>query len=205
MTLRVGVIVATAALGVLATPSAAVADAGCRPGGPPPGAVTTNASAVYGQPATLWIANDVTVGITTADGTGTASIHTASPIPTQALLIDAQQDGTHQIIADTGREADLYTVSGCNITTVVDQQGKPFQFDIGHRRGTGDGYGCADLGHGPHLIGYLNLPDQPGMMRRTEIDLNGATASIGGSDTVPTNSDLSCGGVTVAFGRSATG
>jgi pentapeptide repeat protein len=60
-----------------------------------------------------------------------------------SVTIDAQQDGNHQIIVDTGREALLYAVSGCTITEVVDQQGAPFLFDIGHRRGTGDGVAAA--------------------------------------------------------------
>jgi hypothetical protein len=87
-------------------------------------------------------------------------------------------------------------VSGCTITEVVDQQGAPFLFDIGHRRGTGDGVGCSDLGDGPHLVGMLVLPDGR-TWRLTEIDLNGATATIGRSDTVPALSDLSCGGLTM--------
>jgi hypothetical protein len=184
-----------AALGVIIAPPA-IADAACAPGGPPPGAATKDVGDVYGQPATLWITNDDTVGITTAQGTGSVRVVTPSPIPQRALLVDAQHDGNHQIIVDTGREAHLYSVSGCTITTVVDQQGAPFIFDVGHRRGNGDGYGCGDLGDGPHLVGYLVLPDGK-TWRRTEIDLNGATATIGRSDTVPATSDLSCGGLTM--------
>jgi hypothetical protein len=195
MTLPVLLAVATAALGVVIAPPA-IADAGCGPGGPPPGAASKDVGDVYGQPATLWITNTI-VGITTAQGYGEAAIQSPSPLQRQALLIDAQHDGNHQIIVDAGREAHLYTVSGCTITPVVDQQGAPFLFDLGHRRGTGDGYGCGDLGDGPHLVGLLMLPD--GMTwRRTEIDLNGATATIGRSDTVTATSDISCGGLTMA-------
>jgi hypothetical protein len=42
----------------------------------------------------------------------------------------------------------------------------------------------------------LVLPDGR-TWRLTEIDLNGATATIGRSDTVPALSDLSCGGLTM--------
>jgi hypothetical protein len=194
MTLRVALAVATTALGVVIAPPA-IADVGCGPGGPPPGAASKAVSDVYGQPATLWLTNQI-VGITTAQGYGEAAIHSPSPVQRRALLIDAQQDGNHQIIVDTGREALLYAVSGCTITEVVDQQGAPFLFDIGHRRGTGDGVGCSDLGDGPHLVGMLVLPDGR-TWRLTEIDLNGATATIGRSDTVPALSDLSCGGLTI--------
>jgi hypothetical protein len=177
--------------------SPASADASCAPGGPPPGAATKDVSATYGQPATLWITSADLTGISTAGGTGSITVHTASPIVQQALLIDAQQDGSHQILLDTGRETNLYAASGCTVSTVVDKQGKPFVFDEGHRRGNGDGVGCGDLGNGPHLVGVLNLPDQPGLMRRTEIDLDGTTATIGRSDVVPQTTDLSCGGLTM--------
>jgi hypothetical protein len=144
MALRAFVAIAIAAFGVVIA-QRAIADAGCGPGGPPPGAASKDISDVYGQPATLWMTNLV-VGITTAQGHGEAAIPSPSPLQRRALLIDAQQDGNHQIIVDTGREALLYAVSGCTITEVVDQQGAPFLFDIGHRRGTGDGVGCSDLG-----------------------------------------------------------
>jgi hypothetical protein len=199
-----------ASFGVLIAPPA-IADAGCGPGGPPPGAVSKDVSDVYGQPATLWITNTV-VGIATAQGYGEAKIQSASPIRRSALLIDAQQDGNHQIIVDAGREAILYAVSGCTITPVVDRQGASFGFDRGHRRGSGDGIGCSDLGDGRSLVGLLQLRDEHGTplltVRRTEIDLDGATATIGPSDTVTATSvqdpawstagDISCGDLTMA-------
>jgi hypothetical protein len=66
--------------------------------------------------------------------------------------------------------------------------------------------GCADLGDGRHLVGLLQLRDEQNRrlptVRRTEIDLNGATATIGRSDTVPVTSDvrggISCGDLTMA-------
>jgi hypothetical protein len=72
------------------------------------GAPSKDISDVYGQPATPWLTN-VIVGITTNQGYGEAAIPSASPIVRRALLIDAQQDGNHQIIVDAGREAHLYT------------------------------------------------------------------------------------------------
>jgi hypothetical protein len=96
-------LVATA-LGVAAAPHA-LADANCAPGGPPPGAATKDVSALYGQPAMLWITDAFSTGITTTAGTGSTGVYTPSPMVQRALLIDAQQDGNHQLIVDTGRES----------------------------------------------------------------------------------------------------
>jgi hypothetical protein len=201
--------IAMASFGVAIAPPA-IAYARCEPGGPPPGAASKDVSDAYGQPATLWITNTI-VGIATAQGYGEAEIRSPSPLQRSALLIDAQQDGNHQIIVDTGREAILYTVSGCAITPVVDEHGASFRFDLGHRMGKGDGIGCDDLGDGRHLIGLLQLRDEQDKallaVRRTEIDLDGATATIGRSDTVIATSDrdsawttagiISCGDLTM--------
>ncbi|WP_068181292.1 hypothetical protein [Mycobacterium sp. UM_CSW] len=203
------VAITMASLGVVIAPPA-IADAGCGPGGPPPGAASRDVTDVYGQPATLWI-TDMVVGITTAQGYGEAKIQSPSPLRRSALLIDAQQDGNHQIIVDAGREAILYAVSGCTITPVVDPQGAEFRFDRGHRMGNGDGIGCSDLGDGRRLVGLLQLRDEHGTpllaVRRTEIDLDGATATIGRSDTVTATSaqdpawtsaaNISCGDLTM--------
>jgi len=202
-TLSVLLAIVIPSFGVVIAPPA-VADAGCGPGGPPPRAASKDVSDTYGQPATLWITN-TTVGITTAQGYGEADILSPSPLQRSALLIDAQQDGNHQIIVDAGREAILYAVSGCTITPVVDRRGESLRFDIEDRRGNGDGVGCADLGDGRHLVGLLQLRDEQNRrlptVRRTEIDLNGATATIGRSDTVPAMSrvgGISCGDLTMA-------
>ncbi|MGE2816112.1 hypothetical protein ACQI5H_13365 [Mycobacterium heidelbergense] len=202
-------VTAAASFGIAGAPPA-TADAQCGPGGPPPGAASKDVSDAYGQPATLWI-TDTIVGIATARGYGEAQIHSPSPLQRSALLIDAQQDGNHQIIVDTGREAILYAVSGCAITPVVDQRGEPFRFDRGHRSGNGDGIGCSDLGDGRRLVGLLQLLDDQHnpllTVRRTEIDLDGATATIGRSDTVTATSvqdpawstagGISCGDLTM--------
>jgi hypothetical protein len=204
--LGISIPLAVTVLGVVAAPHA-VADTRCGPGGPPPGAASKDVTAVYGQPATLWITDQI-VGITTAQGYGEAAIHSPSPLQRSALLIDAQQDGNHQIVVDTGRDSPLYAVAGCTITPVLDQQGAPFYFDLGHRRGNGDGVGCSDLGDGRHLVGLLAIPDDGRLsVRRTEIDLNGATATIGRSDVVAASSDqdpswttahdISCGDRTI--------
>ena len=124
------------ALSVIAAPQA-VANDHCRDGGPPPKAASKDVSAVFGEPATLWI-SDTVVGLTTPEGYSSAKVLSPSPLQRTAMMIDAQQDGQHQIIVDTGREAILYTVSGCRINPAVDQQGNDFRFDIGHRRGTGE-------------------------------------------------------------------
>jgi hypothetical protein len=167
--------------------------------------------AVYGQPAALWL-SDAVVGITTPQGYSEAEIQTPSPLPRSALMIDAQQDGTHQVIVDTGREAILYTVIGCTIAPAVDEHGLPFVLDIEHRRGLGDGIGCSDLGDGRHLVQLLQLRDEQDqpllMVRRTEIDINGPLATFGRSDTVAatsvhdpawtTASSISCGNATLA-------
>jgi hypothetical protein len=203
--------ITVAALAVVMAPGA-IADGYCDPdGGPPPHASSKNVSRVYGPPATLWI-SDTVVGITTAQGYGEAAIHTPSPLQRSALMIDAQHDGNHQIIVGTGREAILYIVSGCAITPAVDERGGSFRFDIGRRRGVGDGIGCSDLGDGPHLVQLLQLRDEQDKpllaVRRTEIDLYGTTATIGRSDTVTATSEqdpawttagtISCGDLMMA-------
>jgi hypothetical protein len=210
-TLLVFSAIAMAALGVVIAPRA-IADGDCGPGGGPPRhASSKDVSAVYGQPATLWI-SDTVVGITTAQGYSEAAIETPSPLQRSALMIDAQQDGNHQVIVDTGREAILYTVSGCTIAPAVDERGRSFRLDIGHRRALGDGIGCSDLGDGPHLVQLLQLRDDEDKpllaVRRTEVDLNGPMATIGRSDTITatseqdpawtTASNISCGDLTIA-------
>jgi hypothetical protein len=204
---------AIGALGAVVAPHAAARDDCDLVPGPPRDAASKDVSAQYGQPATLWISDNV-VGLTTPQGYGQAEVRSASPLQRSAVLIDAQQDGNHQIIVDTGREAILYAVSGCRISPAVDRQGVDFRFDIGHRRALGDGIGCSDLGDGQRLVQLLQVRDdqdqliKPLTVRRTEIDLNGAWVTIGRSDTViasseqdpawTTASDITCGDVTMA-------
>ncbi|MBP1819701.1 hypothetical protein [Mycobacterium sp. OAE908] len=196
-------------LGMVVAPRAS-ADDHCRDGGPPAKAASKDVSDIYGQPATLWI-SDTVVGLTTPQGYSAAKVISASPLQRRAMLVDAQQDGNHQIIVDTGREAILYVVSGCRIYPAVEQTGEEFRFDVGHRRALGDGIGCSDLGDGRHLVQLLQLRDDQGRpllaVRRTEIDLNGAWVTLGRSDTVTATSeqdpawttaaDISCGDLTL--------
>lgn len=176
----------------------------------PPKAASKDVSDVYGQPATLWI-SETAVGLTTPQGYSSAKIESASPLRRRAMLVDAEQDGNHQIIVDDGREAILYVVSGCRIYPAVEETGQGFRFDVGHRRALGDGIGCSDLGDGRRLVQLLQLRDDQDRpllaMRRTKIDLNGAWATVGRSDTVTATSEqdpawttaaeISCGDLTL--------
>ncbi|TGD88879.1 hypothetical protein BayCH28_05630 [Mycolicibacterium sp. CH28] len=154
--------------------------ASCSSSGPP---ADVNARPFNG--GTLWVSRTGTVGISTADGTGSVQVPSASPIGLQALVVDARDDGRQQLIVSNGRVAHLYVLAGCQITAAVDPQGQPFLFDLENLRGNGTGIGCSDLGDGRHLVGLQALPDGAGYaVRRTEIDLDGATATIGRSDTV---------------------
>jgi hypothetical protein len=134
----------------------------------------------------LWVSHTGAVGITTPAGTGVVQVDNAGPMPLQAMLIDAEQNATRQLIVSNGRGAHLYLVSGCDITTVIDPQGAPFLFDLENLRGNGTGVGCLDIGAGPHLVGLQAALGPTGWtVRRTQIDFAGATATPGRSDTIP--------------------
>jgi hypothetical protein len=134
----------------------------------------------------LWISRTGSVGVTIPGGTGVVQVDNAGPMPLQALLVDAQQDGQRQLIVSNGRGAHLYQVSGCDITPVIDQQGQPFVFDLENLRGAGTGVGCIDMGQGRHLVALQAVLGPTGWtVRRTQIDFDGATAKLGRSDTVP--------------------
>ncbi|MDT5364011.1 MAG: hypothetical protein QOC69_5773 [Mycobacterium sp.] len=138
----------------------AIADGECGPSGPPPHAASKDVSAIDGQPATLWI-SDTVVGISTAQGYGEAAIHTPNPLQRSALLVDAQQDGNHQIIVDTGREASSTQCLAAPSPRLSTSRAIFFRFDIGHRHDVGDGIGRSDLGDGPHLVQLLQHRDEP--------------------------------------------
>jgi hypothetical protein len=153
----------------------------CSPTRPPLDA----ASKDVGHGDMLWISHTGSVGVTIPAGTGVVQVSNAGPLPLQALLIDAQQNGQRQLIVSNGRGAHVYLVSGCDITPVIDQQGQPFVLDQENLRGTGTGIGCADMGDGRHLVALQAVPDPTGWtVRRTQIDFDGATAKLGRSDTV---------------------
>lgn len=179
MTRLVLALAATLAAAVMNAP-VAQGDPFCTEDGPPPG----SASKPF-DGGTLWISPDGLVGVTTAAGNGRVRVSAASPMPLQAMVVDAQADGQRQLIVSTGRVAHLFALVGCKIDTVYDSQGQPFLFDLENLRGNGTGIGCSDLGDGRHLVGLQALPDGSGYtVRRTEIDLDGWTATIGRSDTV---------------------
>ncbi|MEZ0362736.1 hypothetical protein ACAG26_03415 [Mycobacterium sp. pUA109] len=183
-----------------ATPAAAAA--GCPPAGDPapPGAAQRQVGDLDGdgRPDTLWIAKvdtdggapDRFVGVSTASAANSeVQIVTGSPMTLDALAVDAQNNDAHQIIVSHGRGANLYAFAQCRIQTVVDDRGVPFVFDLENVRGTGTGVGCVDLGDGRRLAGLQALPDgSRWTVRRTAIDLDGTTASIGRSDTVTADS-----------------
>jgi hypothetical protein len=161
------------------TAAPASAETNCVPTSPPPGAAT---KPIGGMIETLWAADHGMVGIT---GFGDVQVLSASPLPLAALVIDAQDNGDHQLIISDGRQAHLYVLSECRIKTVADSQGVPFLFDLGNRRGNGAGVGCSDLGDGRHLVGLQAVQDGGGwVVHRTEIDLDATTATIGRSDSV---------------------
>ncbi len=182
----------------------AQADPFCLEDGIPPGAATRTFDG-----GTVWITPDGLVGVTTDGGSGRVRVPSASPMPLQALVIDAEGNGGRQLIVSNGRVAHLYVLAGCKISAAYDGQGEPFQFDLQNLRGNGTGVGCSDLGDGRHLVGLQALPDGGGYtVRRTEIDLDGFIATIGLSDTVTGTSPqdpvvtsamtISCGDQTMA-------
>ncbi|WP_167106538.1 hypothetical protein [Mycobacterium sp. DL592] len=200
---RLWLIVTAALVCAVTNAPAAQANPICTAGGPPPG----SASKAYAG-GTVWISPDGLVGVSTADGNGRVRVPSASPMPLQALVIDAQSDGQQQLIVSDGRVAHLFALTGCTISTVYDGQGEPFLFDLQNLRGNGTGIGCSDLGDGRRLVGLQALPDGAGYtVRRTEIDLDGPVATIGRSDTVPGGSQqdpvvasamtISCGAQTI--------
>ncbi len=183
----------------------AQADPLCNPGGPPSGSATRPFDG-----GTVWASGNGLVGVTTGEGTGTIRVPNASPMPLQAMVVDAQLDGRKQLLVSTGRGVHLYSLLGCRILDVYNGQGQPFVFDLENLRGNGTGVGCEDLGDGRHLVALQAFPDGDGVsVRRTEININGSqettgmsdAATFGLSDTVPGNasaSTISCGDQTMA-------
>lgn len=171
----------------------AQADPMCNSGGPPDGAATRD----FGG-GTVWVSPNGLVGVTTTEGTGSLRVNSASPMPIQALVVDAANDGQRQLIVSDGRAAYLYLVQGCRIEPVFDGQGNPFVFDLQNLRGNGTGVGCEDLGDGRHLVALQALgPD----VRRTQINIFDNNATPGRSDTVPGTASataITCGDLTMA-------
>jgi hypothetical protein len=186
---------------------------GCPTDTPPPSGANTRQVDINGTPATLWVTDTGLVGLVTPGGSDEVLVTSASPIPLQAVLIDAKSPadpgGNHQLIVSDGRGARLYAVDGCAIRTVLGPDGTPFVFDLQNLRGHGTGVGCSDLGDGRRLVGLQALPESgQWVVHRTEIDLDGTRATIGRADTVTAASaqdpavtsaqTISCGDVTIA-------
>ena len=195
---------------------------GCASGGTPPpaGAAERQVGDLDGDglPDTLWIgmfpgadgAMKRVVGVSTASGADSdVQITTASPMPLAALAVDAQQDGGNQIIVSDGRGARLYTFANCRLQAIIDgHYGRPFLFDLQNLRDQGTGVGCSDLGDGRHLV-TLQAVQNNGQwtVRRTQVNINGTSASTGQSDTVAAFSaddaavtsaeTISCGDLTI--------
>ncbi len=220
---RVLVPLLVAALLSVAPPARSYAAAGCAPGGAPPPADTARRQVADldgdGLPDTLWVGRfqdntgrvNRVVGVTTATGANSdVEVTSASPIGLTALAIDAQNDGGNQIIVSDGRGARLYTFAACQLQTVVDaHNGRPFLFDLQNLRDTGTGVGCSDLGDGRRLVALQALQNAgQWSVRRTEVELTGATAITGKSDTVMATSaqdlavtsaeTISCGDLTIS-------
>jgi len=135
---------------------------------------------------TVWISPSGLIGVTTPDGTGAVRVPSASPIPFQAMVVDAENNGQQQLIVSDGRSAHLYILVHCWISETYDGQGEPFVFDLQNLRGRGTGVGCQDLGDGRHLVALQALPDGTGfVVNRTQINLDGTTALPGRSDSIP--------------------
>jgi hypothetical protein len=180
--------VALMATSWLVSSAPAQADPWCNPGGPPDGAATRPFAG-----GVVWVSGNGLVGVTTEEGTGSLRVVSDSPMPMQALVVDAQSDGQKQLIVSDGRVAHLYVVEGCRINQVFDGQGVSFVFDL-----AGTGVGCEDLGGGRRLVALQSLPDG---VRRTEITINGTTAIRGRSDTVAGTASaptITCGDQTMA-------
>lgn len=166
--------------GLITNVAPAQANPKCSNTGPPAGAASHPFDG-----GTVWIGPDGLIGVTTPEGTGTLRVSTASPVPLQAIVIDAQNDGQRQLIVSDGRSAHLYLVIHCWISETYDGQGEPFVFDLQNLRGRGTGVGCQDLGDGRHLVALQALPDGGGfIINRTQINFDGTTALRGRSDSI---------------------
>ncbi|MBT0993392.1 hypothetical protein KIN34_03715 [Cellulomonas sp. DKR-3] len=175
-----------------ATPTSA---AGCPAGGDavPAGADVRPAVDVDGdgQPDKAWISAgaDRRFGITTASGaTFSVPIDSASPQRASAVVNVVQREELPIALVDTGREALLYSLTGCAVTAVQNAQGRPYTFD----RGFGDegtGVGCVEDGGFLRLAGLDADPTGDGTrfdVERTWVDLDptGRTATNGDDETV---------------------
>ena len=129
------------------------------------------------------------VGVTTASGANSdVQITTASPMPLAALAVDAQQDGGNQIIVSDGRGARRRRspAAGCkpSWTNSAGQAGRTCS-TCRICATKAPGWAEADPGDGRHLVALQAVQNNgQWTVRRTQVNINGTSASTGQSDTV---------------------
>lgn len=156
------------------------ASAGCPAGG---GGIPSGASVHEvvdvdgdGQADDAWISPgaDRRFGITTASGaTFSIAIESASPVPAAAIVQRVQADDIPIALVDLHREAFVYSLAGCAVTPVLNEQGKQYTFD----RGFGDegtGVGCTAESGVLRLAGLDAVQASDGKydVSRTFVDLD---------------------------------
>lgn len=170
---------------------------GCTPDGTgvPAGAVSNRTIDVDGdgKPDTEWIQRHadgkVLLGVTTASGATFGAYFTSpSPVGRSMLIADATGHGQIVALASDGRQVALFTINHCRMTPLENAQGKQYTFDRGFT-GHGTGVGCSQVAgtSGRELTGLkLNLDrdGNPLSVDRTAVEIHGATATNGPSDTI---------------------
>ena len=129
-----------------------------------------------GRPDQTWLSGGAgrTFGITTASGaTFSATIDSASPVPASAIVNRVQADQIPIALVDLSREALVYSLAGCAVTPVANEQGEPYRFDRGFA-GTGTGVGCSTDAGSLRLAGLNAVADTAGTytVTRTFVDLD---------------------------------
>jgi hypothetical protein len=123
-------------------------------------------------------------GIVTAAG-GVAPATSSLPSPSLAVLVaDADQQAPVEVFVSDGTTAELWGYVACALEPVIGPDGAPWLFDLGER-GNGTGVGCVDIEGERQLVG-LNVRADDGTTvswKRTIIELDGLSATIGASDT----------------------
>jgi hypothetical protein len=191
---------------------------GCTSGSGVPSGAASKASVDVdgdGRRDTVWIGTDpgpdgVPFGVATAAGGGfSATIQSASPVARSVLLADVTGHGEVIALASDGRQVLLYGVSRCSFVPEQNAQGRQYAFDLGFT-GYGTGVGCVDAnGDGTtDLVGLKLVPEAygEGTIQRTIVDIDGANARNGATDSVPVTratladeaQSVSCGDLTLA-------
>jgi hypothetical protein len=170
-----------------------------------------------GKADTVWLADAGTrrtLGVRTASGAGFSRAFQSAAPQGAGAIANTLADGSAIILLNTGRSAQLYTVTGCAIVPSLNAQGQQYTFDEGFT-GYGTGVGCPDNGAGRQLVGYQAKPNTAGTsftVSRTTISLssggrkasNGSTVVLGtglpsSSATVKLAQDVSCGSAPAAL------